>query len=184
MNKCDKFQIKNSLLAIHYQLLDKNGIAALPAVAIIAAVSLMVGLAVLGGGIIDSFLSSAQKDSTEAFYRAELGIKDALEKLSRDPSFNSVGYNPVSGDTSTNVVVQQDTFSSPCSYTSTTGYACIVSTGQIGGRTRKIENVVNLRICFGGTGNGNSCNADGDCGGGICTKAGKITQVSWKELNQ
>lgn len=163
---------------------NSNGIAALPAVAIIAAVSLMVGLAVLGGGIIDSFLSSAQKDSTEAFYRAELGIKDALEKLARDPSFNSTSYNPVSGDTSTSVIVQQDTFSSPCSYSSTTGYSCIVSTGQIGGRIRKIENVVNLRICFGGTGNGNSCSADGDCGGGSCTKAGKITQVSWKELNQ
>lgn len=164
---------------------NSDGIAALPAVAIIAAVALMVGLAVLGGGIIDSFLSSAQKDSTDAFYRAEIGIKDSLEKLTRDPSFNSPSaYNPVSGDTSTSVIVQQDTFSSPCSYSSTTGYACIVSTGQIGGRTRKIENVVNMRTCFGGAGNGNSCSVDADCGGGVCTKAGKITQVSWKELNQ
>lgn len=166
---------------------NSNGIAALPVVAIIAAVSLMVGLAVLGGGIIDSFLSSAQKDSTDAFYRAEIGIKDALEKLARDPSFNSIsGYNPVSGDTSTSVIVQQDTFSSPCSYSSTTGYACVVSTGQIGGRTRKIENVINLRTCFGGTNNGSFC-VDGDScvtNGGSCTKAGKITQVSWKELNQ
>lgn len=165
-----------------------KGIAALPTVLIIAGITLLMMLAILGSGILESLIAGAQKESSEAFFKAETGIKDALQRLARNPGFSSGGYNPIVGDTAVSVIVQKDTFSSPCTASSAAGKTCIIATGTVKGKTRKIEVVVNLNTCFGGTSNGNACTqADATTcanGGGVCQVSGKITQESWKELTE
>lgn len=69
-----------------------KGIAALPVLILLTLIILLVGIAVSGVGFIESALALDQTQSREAYYIAEMGVNDALVKLTRNKDFISIGY--------------------------------------------------------------------------------------------
>ncbi|TSC78587.1 MAG: hypothetical protein G01um101433_148 [Parcubacteria group bacterium Gr01-1014_33] len=113
---------------------EKNGLAALPTVVVIAIIVLVAGLGVLGTGMVENALTFGEKESREALYAAETGAHDATLRLLRNKDCNNGGtpscssYALAVGDASVNVTV-----------VGATSPKIIASTGVRQNKTRQIK---------------------------------------------
>ncbi|MBI1755105.1 hypothetical protein HYR65_02365 [Candidatus Azambacteria bacterium] len=143
---------------------QEQGAALLGTVLAVILILLAVGLSMVSSGLFEGFMSQAQGDSRDAFTGAQSGIKDAMLRVARSKAFTNTGYFIPAGcslngtTVCTKVVVEKDT-ASTCSQTISSGQDCLIATGTLGSRTRKIEAILS-----------------------VDATNGKISQVSWKEL--
>lgn len=149
--------------------ISETGIAALPTIIIISLFVLLISVALISSGLIENAISFGHKESQEAYVAAEFGAQDAIIKISRDKDFTSAGYTITAGAGAANVAVSGTTTKT------------IVSIGTVSNKTRKIQVVINVGVCNGGSNDGNACAAHSSCPGGGCG-FGKIKQVSWEEV--
>jgi len=122
-----------------------KGFAVLP---IVVAMSLMIAV-IVGAlafmGLSEVTQSTKGRDADYAFFVAQAGIDDAKIRIARNLNYsNSGGYTLVVGNGTSTVIVQKDTFSSPCTATGASGKDCIISTGQVKDSKRRIEVVVSV----------------------------------------
>lgn len=137
-----------------YFLNPQTGLATLPTILALAILVLAIVVGVTTWALSESFITQGQTNSQLALFYAEAGARDALTRITRNPSYTSVGYDI-------------DMVSSGCgsglsgcaSVTVTTGTPVVVaSTGKVKTITRRVQ--VNVTI-----------NADGE-----------ITNTAWSEL--
>jgi len=147
--------------------LAEYGVALLATTLIIVLLMLTIGLSMTSLGLFDGFIAESQRESQEAYFAAQAGIKDALIKIARDKEFSSAGYyipsDPSncalnSSSVCTRLIVEKDIASS-CSQVISAGQDCIIATGTLNTKTRTVETILNV----------NNSN-------------GKITIVSQKEI--
>jgi uncharacterized protein (UPF0333 family) len=132
----------------------QKGAMALSSILVLAMILLAVGLAMASSSFIQSSIVSNQNKSISALYIAEAGAKDAMQKLTRNKNYSNTGYNLAIGNGSAGIVVSKDTPSS--------GQTEILSTGVVGGNTKKIKVILNT-------------DAAGD-------GSGKVAIISWEEV--
>ena len=119
----------------------KEGLAALPTVAVIALIVLVAGLGVLGTGIVEDALTSGESESREALYAAEAGAHDAIERIVRNSACNNGGtpscssYTLTVGDAAASISVAGAT--SP---------KTITSTGTRKNKTRQIQVTLTIGV--------------------------------------
>lgn len=147
----------------------EKGIAALPTIIIIGTLVLLIAVALVSSGMIENAISFGHKESQEAYVAADLGAQDAIIRISRNKDFTSAGYQITAGNGTANITVSGQATKT------------ITSTGTVSNKTRKLQVVVNVGVCNGGTNNGNACAAHSDCPSGGCG-FGKVKQVSWEEI--
>lgn len=152
-----------------FHCVNEKGIAALPTIIIISLFVLLISVALISSGLIENAISFGHKESQEAYVAAEFGARDAIIRISRDKDFTSAGYTITAGAGGANVTVSGTTTKT------------IVSIGTVSNKTRKIQVVVNVGVCNGGSNDGNACTAHSSCPGGGCG-FGKVKQVSWEEV--
>lgn len=122
-----------------------KGFAALPMVISLGFVIAVVAAAFAFWGVSEITQSGRQKDADIAFFVAEAGADDAKIRIARDLTYsNAGGYNLVVGNGTTTVIVQKDSFSSPCTATGASGKHCIVSTGTVASSKRRVEVVTTI----------------------------------------
>ncbi len=144
--------------------LHEKGAALLATTLAVILILLAVGLSMISSGIFEGFMSHAQGDSQSAFSAAHTGIKDAQLRVARNKTFTSAGYFipaacALNGTAICAKIIVEKDAASACSQTISAGQDCIISTGTIGTKTRKIEVILSVE-----------------------PTNGKINQVSWKEL--
>lgn len=141
----------------------QSGMALLATVLIILLIMIAVGLSMVSTGMINGFTSDAHRESEAAYFAAQAGTKDALMRLARNKSFTSSGYFLPNGCTLNNpsvcVKIMVENTQSACSQTIGANQNCVIATGTLNNKTRKIETILNV----------NAIN-------------GKITTVSQKEI--
>ena len=147
----------------------QSGIAALPTIIIISTLVLLIAVALVSSGLIENAISFGHKESQEAYVASELGVQDAIIRISRNKDFASAGYAIAVGNGTANIVV------------SGTSTKTVTSTGVVNNKTRKLQVVVNIGVCNGGSNDGNTCTVHGDCPAGGCG-LGKVKQASWTEI--
>lgn len=131
----------------------QKGAAALSSILVLAMILLAAGLAMASSSFIQSSIVANQDKSTSALYVAEAGARDAMQKVARKKNYSNAGYNLAVGSGSAGIVVNKDTPSS--------GQTEILSTGVVGGNTKKIKVILNT-------------DAAGD-------GSGKVAIISWEE---
>lgn len=165
--KNTKTKIHYFLKAISYTLKADQGISAIVSAIVMLLLIITIGFSIASSGLLEGFISEAQRQSQEAYFAAETGAKDAIMKIARNKNFSSAGYYFPSypSDCSLNssslctlVIVEKDAASS-CSQGISSGQHCIIATGTYDNKARTIEVILNV----------NPTN-------------GKITQASWKEI--
>lgn len=154
-----KFKIQNSM----------RGLAALPTIVIIGVIVLLIAVALVSSGLIENAISFGHYQSQQAYLTADLGAQDAIMRISRNKDFTSAGYAITAGSGVANITI------------SGTSTKTIISEGVYSNKTRKIQVVVNVGVCNGGTSDGNACTVHSDCPSGGCG-FGKVKQVSWEEV--
>ena len=150
-------------------MLREEGIAALPTIIVIGILVLLSAVALISSGIIENAISFGHAESQQAYVAADLGAQDAIMKISRNKDFTSAGYVIIVGNGVANITVSGTTTKT------------ITSIGTVNNKTRKLQVIVNVGVCNGGTNDGNACTAHSDCSGGGCG-FGKLKQVSWMEI--
>ena len=141
----------------------ERGAALLSLTLAVALILTAVGLSLLSSGLSETLISHTQGESREAYAGAQSGAKDAMMRIARDKNFTSAGYVIPSGCAlngaalCTRVIVENT--QSACSQALGANQDCVIVTGTLSSRTRKIEVILN-----------------------VDATSGKITQVSWKEL--
>ena len=132
--------------------LAQKGVALLATTLIIVLLMLTMGLSMVSLGLFDGFIAESQRESQEAYFAAQAGVKDALIKIARDKEFSSAGYfipsDPSdcalnSSSVCTRVIVEKDTASS-CSQTISANQDCIIATGTLTAKTRTVETILNV----------------------------------------
>jgi hypothetical protein len=121
---------------------DKPGIASIPTVIVLLALILSAGALIASISISDNLSVSESNNSDKALNYAQLGAKDALEKVARNKDYATSSSllnivsggctSPYRGCASTSVAIK----------TSTTTQ--IISWGLLGDSIRKIQVDVNL----------------------------------------
>lgn len=129
---------------------------ALSSILALSIILLALGLAMSYSGFIQSDITYNQDKAAVAFYIAEAGVKDAIEKVVRDKNYNNAGYVLVLANGSANIAVSKDI--------PIVERTEILSTGVSGANTKKIRVVLNT-----------NANSDGN---------GKITIESWEECQK
>lgn len=139
---------------------NEKGAMALSSVLALSMILLALGLAMSYSGFIQSNIAYNQDKAAIAFYIAESGAKDAMQKAVRDKNYNNAGYSLAFADGSANVAVchNNDIIVCPNIIARQTE---ILSTGIVGVNTKKVRVVLN-------TDTDNNDN-------------GRVTIVSWKE---
>lgn len=113
---------------------------ALGSILALSAILLAIGLALAFSGFIQSDIVFNQDKASGAFYIAEAGVKDAMQKIARNKDYNyaNPGYSlTVDGGTAT-VIANKDI---PVG-----GKTEIISIGVAGNNTKKIRAVVNVGV--------------------------------------
>lgn len=131
---------------------------ALGSILVLSAILLAAGLALALSGFIQGDIVFNQDKANSAFYIADAGVKDAMQKIARKKNYEYVspGYELIfSGDSKAIIIVNKNTPISGKTEIISTG---VVGNGIIGGNTKKIRAVVNV-----------SAN-------------GEVTPDSWEEL--
>jgi len=145
----------------------EDGISALVSAIVMLLLIITVGFSIASSGLLEGFISEAQRQSQEAYFAAETGEKDAIMKIARNKNFSSAGYFipsfpsdcALNGASPCALVVAEKDAASACSQGISSGQHCIIVTGTYDNKTRKIEIILNV----------NAIN-------------GKISQASWKEI--
>lgn len=135
-----------------------KGFAVLP---MVVAISLMIGVVVAALaflGVSEVTQSTKGRDADYAFFVAQAGIDDAKIRIVRNLNYATTTATLAVGNGTSTIIVQKDTFSSPCTAASATGKDCIISTGQVKDSQRRIEVLVSV------------------------TTLGKVTVDSFKEI--
>lgn len=135
---------------------NEKGAMALSSVLALSLILLALGLAMSFSGFVQSDITYNQDKAAVAFYAAEAGAKDALEKVVRNKNYSNTGYTLSLADGSANIVVNKDILAPERTE--------ILSTGASGANTKKIRVVLNT-----------NANNDGN---------GKITIESWEECQK
>ncbi|MDP3057821.1 MAG: hypothetical protein Q8N37_04905 [bacterium] len=134
----------------------EKGAMALSSVLALSIILLALGLAMAFSGFVQSDITYNQDKAAIAFYIAEAGAKDAMQKVVRNKNYSNAGYVLSLTTGSANIVVSKDV---PAAERTE-----ILSTGAVGVNTKKIRVVLNTD-----TDNDNN---------------GKVTIVSWEECRK
>lgn len=144
-------------------MISKKGAIALPSILMLSAILLIVGIAMSVSALMQNSIVYDQNEAAASSYAAESGIKDAIEKVTRNKNYdNGAGYCLVVGDGKASIVVTKDVVNGVPS----SGHTQIISTGTsstnnciaAGKYFKKINVILNV--------NGN----------------GNVTIDSWEEL--
>lgn len=120
---------------------SQKGAMALGSILALSAILLASGLALALSGFIQGDIVFNQDKANGAFYIADAGVKDAMQKIARNKNYESAGYDLVfAGDSKATIVV---TPSAGKTEIISTG---LVGSGVIGGNTKKIRAVVNVSV--------------------------------------
>jgi GxxExxY protein len=113
-----------------------KGVAALPAIMVIAMVILLVGVGISSTGFIENLSSYGELENKKALAAAEAGAQDAFEKLVRNRSCsgNCANYTLEVGDADADVEISNNDANSKK----------IVSTGRVGFKRVKIQVIVSF----------------------------------------
>ena len=112
---------------------------ALGSILALSAILLVIGLALAFSGFIQSDIVFNQDKANNAFYIADAGVKDAMQKIARNKNFANAGYDLIfTGDSKATIIVVKD---SPA-----VGKSEIISAGVAGNNTKKIKAVVNVGV--------------------------------------
>jgi len=134
----------------------EKGAAALGLILTLLAILLVAGFIISSSGFIQNEAVSNQDRAAAAFYAAETGIRDAMQKISRNKNYSDTnGYGLTVGESSAYVSVV--VLSSPTK--SVPGQTQITSSGTNGNNTKKIKAAVDIDF------------------------NGKVTVNSWEELS-
>lgn len=145
----------------------EKGAALLATVVVTILIIIALGLSMTSSGIFEGSITETQRQSLDAYFAAQAGVKDALVRIARNKNYSSTGYFIPSDPSNcalnsatlcTKVFVDKDA-QSACSQSISSGQDCVVAIGTLDTATKKIEVILNV----------NPAN-------------GKITRVSWKEL--
>jgi len=136
--------------------LNEKGVMALSSVLVLSLILLVLGLAMAFSGFVQSNIAFNQDKAAIAFYVAEAGAKDAMQKVIRNKNYSNAGYSIVMSEGNANIAVSKDVPAPDRTE--------ILSTGIVGANTKKVRVVLNT-------------NADNDGNG-------KITIVSWEECQK
>ena len=122
-----------------------KGFAVLPMVVFMSLIIGVVVATLAFLGVSEVTQSTKGRDANYAFLVAQAGIDDATIRIARNLNYsNGSGYTLAVENGTSTVIVQKDTFSSPCTAVSATGKDCIISTGQVKDSKRRIEVVVTI----------------------------------------
>jgi len=133
---------------------NEKGAMALSSVLALSIILLALGLAMAFSGFVQNNITFNQDKAAIAFYVAEAGTKDAIEKVVRNKNYNNAGYILSLAGGSANIMVNKDV--------PTSDRTEILSTGIAGSNTKKIRVVLNT-----------NANNDGN---------GKVSIASWEEV--
>ena len=115
---------------------EQRGAMALGSILALSAILLAIGLALAFSGFIQGDIVFNQDKANNAFYIADAGVKDAMQKIARNKNFASTGYDLIfTGDSKATVVVSL-----------VGGKTEIISTGVVGNNTKKVKAVVNVGV--------------------------------------
>ncbi len=84
---------------------SERGAAALISVLLLSMLILAVGLAMAFSKFVESDIVYNQNSSAEAFYMAESGARDAMQKTARNKNYESAGYCLLEGNKRAEVAV-------------------------------------------------------------------------------
>lgn len=114
----------------------KKGVAALPAIIVIAMVILLIGVGISSTGFIENLSSYGELENKKALAAAEAGAADGFEKLVRNRNCSGAcaNYTLEVGDADADIVISDDTASTKK----------IVSTGRVGFKRVKIQVIVSF----------------------------------------
>lgn len=168
-NKTKKKSVISYWLSVKNYDEQQRGIAALPTIVVISVIVLLIAVALISSGLIENAISFGHYQSQQAYIAADLGVQDAIVRISRNKNFTSAGYTITAGGGTATVSI------------SGTTPKTIISEGIYSNKTRKLQVVVNVGVCNGGTNDGNACTIHGDCPSGGCG-FGKVKQVTWEEV--
>ena len=124
-----------------YIALDTNGVAALITVTVIALIILIAGIGISQTGFVENILTSGEKESRKAFYAAEAGIQDAMERMTRNKDCNN-GVNPPCSSYSFFI----DNATVAVTVSGVSNVKTIVAAGMQGNKTRTIQVVADIDI--------------------------------------
>lgn len=130
-----------------------KGVAALPTIILIAMVILLAAVGVSSSGFIEGLISYGELESKKTLFAAEVGARDAFERVVRskrcniDASPSCSSYSLIVDDATASIVVS-----------GSGNVRTIVSTGQIG----VIKSKIQVEISFDAN--------------------DKATQTSWKQI--
>jgi Tfp pilus assembly protein PilX len=136
--------------------LGEKGAMALSSVLALSIILLALGLAMAFSGFVQSDITYNQDKASIAFYAAEAGARDAIQKVVRNKNYNNTGYTLSLAGSSANIAVTKDF---PMAKKTE-----ILSTGIAGVNTKKVRVVLNT-----------DTNNDGN---------GKVTIESWEECQK
>lgn len=141
--------------AILLRISGQKGAMALSSILALSMILLALGLAMTYSGFIQTDMAYNQDKAAIAFYVAEAGAKDAMQKIVRNTSYeNTAGYDLLLVEGSAHVVVN---IGVPAVERTE-----ILSTGVVGSNTKKIRVILNT-------------DADNN-------DNGRVTIVSWDEV--
>lgn len=142
---------------------NEKGAMALSSVLALSLILLALGLAMAYSGFIQSDITYNQDKAAIAFYVAEAGAKDAMQKVVRNKNYNNAGYILAFENGSANISACHNNDIVACSGISLQQTE-ILSTGLAGANTKKVRVVLNT-----------DANSDG---------SGKVTIESWEECQK
>lgn len=135
-----------------YLSLNEKGVMALSSILALSLILLALGMAMAYSGFMQNDIVSNQDKAAAAFYAAESGAKDAMQKVVRNKNYSNAGYTlAVAGGTATVAVNKTSDIRTE-----------ILSTGVVGVNTKKIRVMLNT---------------DADNNGN-----GRITIETWEEV--
>lgn len=146
-----------------FKINNEKGAMAMSSILALSLILLALGLAMAFSGFIQSDITYNQDKAAIAFYAAEAGAKDAMEKIVRNKNYDSAGYVLDLPNSSANVAVCHNNNIIVCPNI-IADRTEIFSTGAAGGNIKKVRVVLNTDF----DGNG----------------YGKVTIESWEECQK
>lgn len=141
--------------------LNSRGAMALSSILALSVILLALGIAMAFSGFVQNDMAHNQDKAAMAFYIAEAGVKDAIQKVVRNSKYSNVGYALSFPNGSANISVchNDDIIVCPGAGLAQTE---VISTGVSGANTKKIKVILNTDASGGGK--------------------GKVAIISWQEV--
>jgi hypothetical protein len=123
----------------------------LPTLLGLSGVVLTVSLGMAISAFVSQNLAFGAAQGAAALYVAEAGLNDALWKLARDKNHQNVtGYSLPVGEGAATIRVESTTGTPvACTVPVPLNQVCVVASGTVGSRTRKIQSLVNVTATVG-----------------------------------